>query len=224
MSCESYRGALLDVAVGAPAPPRLSAHLAECGPCREALERERAHVSRIDGETRSALRIEPSPAFLPRARQRAAEKETAPPWPWVQWLVPAGVGLVMLAVGILVGRRSPPPPAAESAAVVRPIPEPREQPAPDVTAPEPAPERTASAVEPARPARKRQPRPSEPEVLLPAGEQAVFHRFVRDMQQRQVDRISLLAAGLDPGDVKDIAVAAVEVKPLAIEPISRSDR
>jgi len=56
------------------------------------------------------------------------------------------------------------------------------------------------------------------------GEEAAFQRFVQDMQERRVDRISLLAAGLETGDVESIAVAAVEVEPLAIEPLSRSDR
>lgn len=225
MSCRSYRGALLDVALGAPEPPGLEAHLASCPECREALERERAHVSRMDLELRSALEVEPSPALLSRARRRVAEKEPSPARPWLRWLVPAGVGLAVLTGAILVGRRVAPPAAPPSAAVVRPIPAPpRELPAPHVAAAEPAPESRAPAAVPARPARIRQPRPTEPEVLLSAGERVAFHRFVRDMQQRQVDRISLLAAGLDRGDIRDMAIAAVEVEPLAIEPISRSDR
>ncbi len=59
---------------------------------------------------------------------------------------------------------------------------------------------------------------------MSADERAVFQRFVRDMQQRQVDRISLQAAALEREEIKEMTIAAVEVKPLAIEPITRSDR
>ena len=224
MSCPSYRGALLDVALGTPASPGLLAHLGSCSACREALERERGHVSRIDRELRSALEAEPSPGFLPHARRRAAEKERPPAWLSLPWLVPAGIGLAVLMGGILVGRRSTPPPVAQEPAIIRPTPAPpRESPAPDVAAAAPAPGRRPIAPQPARSEPIRPP-PREPEVLLPAGEEAAFQRFVQDMQERRVDRISLLAAGLETGDVESIAVAAVEVEPLAIEPLSRSDR
>ena len=224
MSCPSYRGALLDVALGAPESPRLLTHLASCPACGEALERERGHVSRIDLELRSALEVVPSPGFLPHARRRAAEKERSPAWPSLRWLVPAGIGLVVLMGGILVGRRSTPPPVAQEPAIIRPTPAPpRESPAPDVAAAAPAPGSRPIAPQPARSEPIRPP-PREPEVLLPAGEEAAFQRFVQDMQERRVDRISLLAAGLETGDVESIAVAAVEVEPLAIEPLSRSDR
>jgi hypothetical protein len=225
MKCQSHRGALLDVALGAPAPPGLDGHLASCPECRHGLERERAYVSRMDLELRSALEVEPSPALLSRARRRAAEKEPSPAQPWLRWLVPAGVGLAALTGAILVDRSSTLPPGPPSAAVVSPIPAPpREPPTPRVTAAQPAPGRRAVAGLPTRSTRSRQPTPREAEVLVSAEERAVFQRFVRDMQQRQVDRISLQAAALEREEIKEMTIAAVEVKPLAIEPMTRSDR
>jgi hypothetical protein len=81
-----------------------------------------------------------------------------------------------------------------------------------------------AAAMPARSARYRRPRPTEPEVLLSASERAAFQRLVRDLQERQVDQISLLASGLDRGGIEDMTIPAVEVEPLEIEPIARSDR
>jgi len=216
-SCDRWREALSDVGAGAPPPPGFERHLAECGSCRDAFETERRFVRQIDAELQAALTVSPSPEFLPQARRRA-EEQASPRGRWLlQWLVPVAVGVVMLVLGIQVGRRDGVAPAPRVAAVQTPSPSsPLEEPTFAVPVPEvtPMPRRAAPAPE---------VRPVEPEVLFPPGEEQLFLRFARDMQERRVDRLSLLAAGLDPGEVQGIDIPVVEVKPLVIEPISRSE-
>lgn len=237
MSCSRWRSALVETALGAPAPAGLPEHLGSCASCRAGLEAERLLLGRIDAELVAALDVAPSPELAARVRQRVAESPPARPW-WMPWLVPAGVGLAMLALGILVGRRgaapgpgpaprlavaevSPAPvtPSAHVAAEPTPV-EPPATPA----QPKPAP---ATAAAPARTV----VRAPEPEVLVPPGQHELVMRFARDVRQPRVDRSALLAAGFDPGEtkslvVKDVRIAAVEVpgvevKPLGIEPLDK---
>jgi hypothetical protein len=222
-SCDRYRRSLADVAAYAPALPGFEDHLAECESCRAAFANERLLVDRIEAELRAAVDVKPSPEFMPRARRRAVEKANARRPRLFQWLVPVGAGAALLAIGILAGRREPatpsePPPLARQTAANTPGPPlPPEEP-PSAAPARKAP-RTALPVAKARPAR-----PVEPEVLLAPGEGQAFLKFARDILAR-VDRQSLLAVKLDPEDLnKNIEVPAVEIKPVVIQPIPRSER
>ena len=109
MSCERYRSALMDVALGAPAPPALAVHLAECEACRAALDAERQFVGRLDAEVEASLQLPPSVGFLPRVRQRLTEP-AAPRWR-LAWLVPAAIGLLLVSRVLI---RQPATPASAS--------------------------------------------------------------------------------------------------------------
>ena len=78
MSCEGHRSVLIDVALGAPAPPALAAHLAECEGCRAALDTEQQFVGRLDAEVEDSLHLQPSLGFLPRVRQSQLDAFLAP--------------------------------------------------------------------------------------------------------------------------------------------------
>jgi len=212
------------VAAYAPALPGFEDHLAECESCRAAFANERLLVDRIEAELRAAVDVEPSPEFMPRARRRAAEKAIERRPRRLQWLVPVVAGTAVLAIGILAGRREPaapsePPPRARQTAANTPSPPvPLEE--PPSPAPAPKAPRTPLPAAKARPAR-----PVEPEVLLAPGEGQAFLKFARNIQAQRVDGQSLLAVRLDPEDLnKDIEVPAVEIKPVVIQPIPRSER
>lgn len=216
MSCERYRSTLTDVALGVPAPPEVERHLTECASCRAALESERRLIARIDDGLREALEIEPSPALLPRVRRRVAQG-AAPFARWVPWLVRAAVGVGIVALGIrFAGRRHTGPPAPVEKAAQRPA----------VLAPKES--RSEAATIAKMPvlsavARVRAARRAEPEVLVPAGEEAVLRRFLEDLHRQGSDRLSMLAAWTDRSELGDISVPAIDVKPLMIEPIDRSE-
>jgi hypothetical protein len=231
MSCNRFRDEMGDVAAGATASGDLRQHLAGCEACRARLESQRVLITRIDGELRSALSLDPTPGLLLRARRRAEERSFATRMNHWRWLVPAAVALGVLVLGVSLGRDSGRPPAPDRATVAE-----ARRPAPAGTAaagrgePEPpSPARPAPAAEPAlRTARAvvaRPARPAGPEVLVPRNEAEVLLSFVRSVGTRPWDPRSLLAAGLEPeaAPVPDIRVGAVEIPPLAVEPLPEND-
>ena len=170
MSCEVYRPALTDVALGLAVPPALEAHLRACAPCRALLDEDRRLLGRIEGELESALQVVPSPGFLPRVRQRVQEPPVVP-GRWRFWLVPAmaaaGAAWLFLRQPAPVPVVAPPAPVAGEIAPPTPLPIP---PAPALV-----PERRAA----------RAPRAAEPEVLVPLAEQQAFARYVADLERHR---------------------------------------
>lgn len=76
---------------------------------------------------------------------------------------------------------------------------------------------------PAKPARRGSTHASEPEVLMPPGEAALFDRFVASLRTRTVDPSSLLVArsAEDLPEPKPIDVSPLEILPLSgdLEPV-----
>lgn len=206
MSCERYADALLEHALGEPAPPELEAHLAGCVACRAALHREQRLLGRIDGELHEAISVTPNPEFLPRVQARVADAAaTGRPWR-LFWLLPVAASVVALVAAVSLQKPSAPPAAPRVAESTRPIPEAR------VSVPAP----------PARPL-VRQPRleraKSEPEVLVPPGEEELFRRFVGALQARRVD-----ASGVVAGDTQapsaELAIPTLDqIPPLEVKPL-----
>jgi hypothetical protein len=211
MSCERHADAILEHALGEPAPPELEAHLRSCAACREALQRERRLLGGIDGELRDAVSLVPSPAFLPRVRERVAREADARTWTWSR-LVPAGAVAATLAIGAWLLQSSPKPP---SSAVVRVEPR-RETPAPSPAVVEVPRRSEASAVSMAR---KSRPARSEPEVLVPPGEEAALLRFVATIRAGRVDATALVQEPAPPPPDLGIAPLA-ELPPLEVKPLT----
>ena len=211
MTCEDYRSALMEAAVGAPMPGALTAHLAGCARCRAALDEERSLLGRIDREVQASLSVAPSAEFLPRVRQRVAEQGKPSQSRLLGWLVPAAVVASLVVAGArLMGRRpvEPPPKQATKEGPPR-LPAPGVEPRP-ASPPAAAPVAVRAAVAPP-------PRRAEPEVLVPPGQEAILRRFVLGLRSRRVESSSLLAAGIQPREPYDIDVRDIEVKPLVTE-------
>ncbi|HEY1337779.1 MAG TPA: hypothetical protein VGF59_09730 [Bryobacteraceae bacterium] len=68
--CEQWRDRLLDCALGAPAEPDLSSHLASCPACAEALAVWRANAARLDAAVGEFAAANPAPGAAERALTR----------------------------------------------------------------------------------------------------------------------------------------------------------
>jgi hypothetical protein len=209
MSCDRHRLVLTDVAVGAPAPPELAAHLAECGACRAALDREEQRVGRMDAEVEAALHVQPGAAFLPHVRQRVAE---APPAarPWLLlWFVPAAIGLLLVSRMLIRETAAPAPVLVPAVAT-----EMRRLPLPRLT-PVPSSPRTArfAAV---RITRDQRTATVEPEVLIPAGEREALRRYMRDLHARRVDSLPLRMVGFEASGLRRIEMPLIDLAPIRI--------
>jgi hypothetical protein len=203
MSCHRRATELLDVALGGPSSPALEAHLRSCGACRGLLEEERRRLVRIDDELRQMLRGEPSAALLPRVREVVREAAPADVGSFPR-LLPLAASVVASAVVLAFALRVWRPAAdgssrldgprmsvAATASVAPPSARARPAPAPPAlaAATRRPPARTRSA--PARP-------PAEPEVLVPAGEEAALRGYVRAIRDQRLSRESVIGLGADP--------------------------
>jgi hypothetical protein len=97
MSCQ-YQSWVAEAAVEALEPARqaeFDLHVAGCAACREALERERALQSRIQGELTAMLSESPSAAVAAEVRKRISEESSAGASEW-RWL-PAVAGTFAVA-------------------------------------------------------------------------------------------------------------------------------
>jgi hypothetical protein len=206
MSCARFADAILEHALGEPAPAELQSHLRGCAACSAALERERQLAGRLDGELRAALDVAPSAALLPRVRARAAAHAERRSSPWLRWLLPVAAAAATLALVAWLRQPTTLPPGPAAAARVEPR---RETPAP--LAPVVVARTRSAKPSPAA-------RPADPEVLVPPGQEAALLRFVATMRSGRVD-----AAALAQPDAAELAIAplaelpALEVKPLAAD-------
>ncbi len=216
MSCERYRAGLLDVALGAPAWRELEAHLPSCPACRQALEEERRLMLCIDEELQRAVAVAPTLQFLPRVRERVA-KDASAGRPWaLQWLVPVMVSVAALAAAVYLAQRTAPAPRPSPSGSSR-----LEPPAPPRAEVEPGPLPSSTGQMPvARVRRAPASRVAEPEVLVPPAEEVAFRRFVAGLGQRRLNAGSLVAAGAEPRETEEIAIAPIEVKPLEVESLT----
>jgi hypothetical protein len=208
MSCERHRSVLIDVALGAPAPPALASHLAECGACRTALDTEQQFVGRLDAEVEASLHIQPSVGFLPRVRQRATEPSPARRRWLVVWLVPATLGLLLVS-RILIRKPTVAAPAHRQAAATeaRPLPTPQRVPEPASARARPrAPLRIVHAERVV----------SGPEVIIPPAEREALRRYMRDLQARRIDSTLLRMVGVEPAGLRRIEMPPIDLSPIRI--------
>ena len=101
MSCIQHQTALREHAIGGPLHLALEAHLAECEDCGETLATERRVLGQIDAALDGLRLIEPSPAFL--ARARAQLEDTLPSRAWLygpRWYAVLAVAAAGLAVAL----------------------------------------------------------------------------------------------------------------------------
>jgi hypothetical protein len=249
MACERYLNALLEHAAGAPAPAGLLRHLESCPGCAGELAALRKAIAISERTLREVVATEPSPALLASVRRSvlAPRTRTAPVRRWVGWTVgAAGLVAAALAVVILVPRHSGveereavavarrPVPVAESS---EPRPETRVRPTPLA---EPVAERTASperstsgterrgaashrastpppastTASPSAPPSEREPPGREGEPGPPPSPEVDW----------RVAALPPLPAPegivLDPPPVARIAVPALEIPSLRVEPIA----
>lgn len=214
MSCERYADALLETALGEPAPPELLSHLRACVACGQALERERGLVGRIEGELREAVSVTPSPALLPRVRAQVRDV-AADSRPWrLFWLLPVAAGLVAVAAAVALRQSSEPAAIQARSAVSAAVAE----------SPRPIPEARVSV--PSLPTRPfvRQPRlaraKTEPEVLVPPGDEELVRRFVVALRARRPDETGIVAGETQPGSPALAIPLLEEIPPLEMKPLT----
>lgn len=247
MSCKRYSGDLADAVAGEGLTTEFQDHLQDCETCRRRLAEGRLVLGAVDRELGAALAIEPSAALLARVQERVALVELAPvdsSRVAAAWRIAATVAVAagvagsvwLLRPGAQVGKT---PPRMASASPSMPVDLPRHS---DSTAPAPTGAATSEAPVPAFPSdgatsqpntAKRQSsaspvrrvslQPTEPEVLMPPGEAALFARFVTSLRTRTVEPSSLLVARSAEGlpEPKPIELSPLEIRPLSegFEPV-----
>lgn len=121
--CEKYGDWLLDATLGAVAPEReraLTAHMAQCEPCRKAYEQARQFAVAVDRGVESLVAGEPSPHFAARLHARMAGEQPEPRFAWLTWK-PAAAALALACILAVAGivwiatHRNPAPNAVPSA-------------------------------------------------------------------------------------------------------------
>ncbi len=218
MDCKRYEAALREHALGEPLSPALEAHLAPCEVCRARLATEQRRRAAIDAVLDGVRQIEPSKAFLARARAAALDASRPSPrfgeFGRLAWNPAAAVTAVALAValGVIVARdRRLPEPArptlASSPGGLPPVPEP---PATTLSRP-------PAAWPPGAP---RSVRPSEDRlaVLVPPGQEEALVRLAALVATGTVAPPASLVDPPDP--TRPLAPPAeLSLPPLAIEPL-----
>jgi hypothetical protein len=230
MSCERYRKTLVEIAAGAPSNAEVEAHLASCVACRSELGARREALGLADAVLGAIASEEPSPALRARIHAAAADDEAAAPmaWSWLWPAVAAALVIVAAAAGVwhdtgsVPGRQTLATPLQPSQPVGAP-----DEPARgvhDAGSPSPgeAPRTpvVATRVAGARPPGRHLPR-SEPEVLVPPGQEEALVRLVAFMQRERAVPRALLTAGEPPSDLPE--PAAIAIKPIEIVPLDPAE-
>lgn len=162
------------------------------------------------------LAVEPSPAFLPRVRERIAEgRPSRRMAPWMLSGAAAAAALA-LAIGLawlpgapVVSPAQPEPPAATIAASERPVP------------PFPANKQAASPrprTVPARPLRAAHESPA-PVVIVDPRQRAALGLFVRMAQQGSLPEETLAETVPTPNQPIEEQIVPIAVEPVAVSPI-----
>jgi hypothetical protein len=222
--CERSRAPLMEVALGGEPAPDLQAHLDGCAPCRRWLEGHRRLIGRIDGELQASLEVVPSPEFVPRLRRRLESPADVPRWWLMDRLVSAAIVVGLLASGFLRLSREPVPPSSAGWPQVGAVP------SPPSTSHEPTtpsrPSRRTSA------ARMRSPSMAhrDPEVLVLPGQEALLRRVIEPIRRGRLDLTSFPEASeasvpediapvvVERGELKDLGIVPIEIKPLTMAP------
>lgn len=231
MSCERYRGWIMDAAAGELPEGRgakFEEHVRECSPCRQEFQRVRMVLTAIDLGVAAQVAEEPSPMLVEGVRQKIRERrDIAPSWSarWVPMAACATVlilaasvwtlwpgsearrGVATLSTTLSANRPARPQKIAQGATLVS-APEKRKPMIASVSA-------SVSRSGERRPRRiERQPAaPEVPEVIVPPGQMEAVMQFAEALNSRQIDGAKLLA------DLK-AADQPLEIKPLVIAPLN----
>jgi hypothetical protein len=207
---------LNDIAAGAPASPRLAAHIAGCADCRGRLARLRDLLATANSQLAQVASAQPSRDFTTRIRTAVAAQAHAAPWR-AKWLWPslavataAGVALLLVATReppmTATAQRPAPLPYASSSA-------PAAQPEPEARASVPAPRATPRQAH----AKQRAGSPREPEVLVPAGSYEALLQVVVMATTTGNAPPMLAASGQPSGPMPELP--PLEIKPVEIVPL-----
>jgi len=171
----------------------------------------------FDALLRRTLAVEPSPAFLPRVRERVREEGRPSRWT-VSWVLAGGVATAVLALAIgltwlpgspVVNPAPPGAPTPAMAASARPVPLPAIQPA---ASPRP---RTI----PARPVRAAHVSPVAPVVIVDQRQRAALVLFLRMAQQGTLPEETLAQTVPSPNSPMEEQILPIAVEPVAVSPI-----
>lgn len=172
----------------------------------------------FDALLRRTMEVEPSPAFLPRVRERVAKEQ--PAWNW-SWGMFAAAGATVVAILIAVsmpGTDNPPPPAVPQAPVIHataPIPA-AVKPAADSDI-ERAPAQRVARV--ARAQVSRPPTGDMPPVIVDERQRAALNAMVRMVAQGHLTNEAFaqtVPPSLQPIEEK---VTGIAITPLVVSPI-----
>ncbi len=223
MSCERFRDALTDAAAGEAVAEALEAHLGTCSACESELAELRRLMAAADDELSALAVTEPSPALRVRIGEAVAAPTPAPTVRWAfAWTATAAAVLALAVFGLW--RSSLPRPSA-SPAVALHTPAPR-----PTAAAASSPVAVADLSSSAGPGLSRSPSESthratsvrstravrrsvrtEPEVLVPSGEQAALLQYVALVHQQKAGPSALLAVGQRSPDLPE---ERLEIAPL----------
>ena len=237
MPCERYRDALTDAAAGGAVGAPLEAHLTACPACASELASLRRLMAAADDELSALAAAEASPGLRVRIREAVAEPSAiAPAFRWsFAWTATAAAVLALAVLGVwrMSVARGPALPTVavngpSAPASTPPSVEPAADAAPSSVAvvgvpasAEPAAARfpsesTHKATSVREAAVVRRSARTEPEVLVPAGEQEALLHYVALVHQNKAEPTALLAVGRPSLALsqQDLVIAPVEIAPL----------
>jgi Putative zinc-finger/Putative stress-induced transcription regulator len=225
-----------DFALGKVSPEtefELLAHVAGCGPCREAYDQAKAVRSSVDRGVETLVAGEPSPQFMARLRTRFAAEPASKRWSWdapgiweqaSRQPLSYAAGAVALAtiVAVLVTglphRHISAPSVAEVPPTISVYPIVAAD-SPKTTAIPEHPRKKLASVPAPSPRIRR-----EPEVLVPKGELLAVAQFYEAVHSTPIDSEQLYAAQEEPQ--KPLELKPIEITPLEplAKPVDNSDK
>jgi hypothetical protein len=172
----------------------------------------------FDAVLRRTLAVEPSPAFLPRVRERVSQ-QGRPSLGITPWMLAGAVAAatVALAIGLawlprapVVTPALPVAPASAMAASERPVP-------PPLAIQPPAPPHPRTI--PARPLPAAYESPVAPVVIVDQRQRAALGLFLRMAQQGTLPEDTLAQAVPTPNQPVEEQIPPIAVEPVAVSPI-----
>jgi anti-sigma factor RsiW len=225
MSCEGYRGKLIDgLASGEAAPGgEVAAHLRACRACREFYEAQVHLFGAIDAGVRTMVNEEVPASLLPGVRARVAENGT-PRRSWnLGWgfAALAAAAVVVMSIGLpRRGSETTGKVAGRAPAVGMGMNEvPRIAPVP-LQAAATAPKHLTMGAKRVAVSEDGEVRP---EVLVLAEEHAAFVRFVTDLPEERDVAVALTRPAADGKDAA-VEIALLQIDELDVKPLESSNQ
>jgi hypothetical protein len=219
MSCETYRNALLEAAVGAgELNARVKDHVERCPRCRVTLQQEQTMLAAIDGGLRLRMEEEPRPGFLADVRARISQEPEPRSLVSPRLSLAAAsaiVALLIVAVPWATLRRMPGGVAGPTVSTIRIQSAPIGAESRTHAIPHGLRQRQAKNLVVARHAGR------EAEVLVPPDESEALAKFVTHL--RQGDEVARAFASPpvdeegDLSEIKPLEIARLQLKPLTWE-------